>query len=1120
MKKNRCCYGVRPLFYQILRKMKLTLMLLFLTVLTSIAADSYSQSVKFTLKVENTRIEDVLGRIEDQSRFRFFYNEEINLEKKISLNASDVTIVNILDEIFRGKEIHYEIIDRQIILTNNSNLKNLSSQQQKSISGKVTDNTGVGLPGVSVVVKGTTTGIITDMDGKYTIAKVPENAILQFSFVGMKTLEIAIGNQPTLNVVLTEETIGIDEVVAIGYGTQKKATITGSVSLVRGEDLKQSPAVNFSNNLAGRLPGLVAVTRSGEPGNDGATLRIRGSNTLNNNEPLVVIDGIPNRGMERLDPADIESVTILKDASAAIYGAQAANGVILITTKRGNIGKPVLTFNLNQGFNQPTRIPEMASSSQYAEMLNELKLYRGRDPQYSPAEIQKFKDGSDPWNYPNTNWFHELYKTYTPQTYGNASISGGTEKMKYFLSLGGKYQDAFYKNSATNYSQFDFRSNVDTRISDDITIALDIAGRQENKNNPTVSVGNIYREAMRGKPDQPAYWPNGMPGPDIEQGRNPVIITTPATGYDKDKVYVFESNLRINVNIPWIKGLSLTGNASVDKTFRNHKRWETPWYLYSWDHATYDANNEPVLVKGKKGIDDPRLSQDMMDRQQVTLNGLLNYEKNITSDQKLKVLFGIERSKGDEMTFSAYRRFFVSDALDQMFAGGDLEKNNGGFASQSARLNYFGRVNYSIKEKYLAEFVWRYDGSFIFPEGKNFGFFPGVSLGYRISEEKFWKENVNFLQNFKIRGSWGQTGNDRIDPYQFLSSYGFDSRFYVFNENVENKLLGELRIPNPEVTWEIANQANIGFEGQALNGHLYFEADYFNNLRTNILWNRNASVPNSTGLTLPRENIGKVANRGFEFLTRYNNEIGKLTYNISVNGGFQKNEIKFWDETPGIPEYQRSTGHSMNTNLYYKAIGIFKDQAAVDAYPHWANARPGDVIFEDVNLDKKIDGLDRVRIDKNLIPTFTAGVSMNFGYQNFDLSILFQGAAGAVTYYPHSDSGEMGNYLKDFADNRWTPSNIDAKYPRVFNREEEYWVKNRSTVFLYNTDYIRLKNIEFGYTVPVNKSTGIQGLRIYISGLNLLTIDHNNIFDPETDASAGQVYPLNRTYNAGVTLTF
>ena len=878
----------------------------------------------------------------------------------------------------------------------------------------------------------------------------------------------------------------------------------------------------------GKVPGVFAYNESGEPGYDGAVLRIRGANTLGDNNPLIVIDGIPNRPLERLDPAEIESFTVLKDASAAIYGTQAANGVILITTKRGKVGKPTITVDMNVGAQQPTVIPEMADAANYAMMLNEIKYYDdnsvGLYSLYSQQDIQLFQDGSDPWGHPNTDWFGEVFKPWSLQHYENVSVAGGSERLRYFLSIGNRFQDAVYYNSATYYKQQNFRSNIDGQVTENITLSFDVSGRLENRNFPTVSAGDSFRMLMRGKPTMPAYWPNGDPGPDIEYGHNPVVTVTDATGYDNDQRYYFRSNLRLDVNIPWVEGLAIQGNFSYDKLLRYRKLFQTPWYLYTWDGVTYE-NGEPVTVAGKRGLETPQLTQNSEDVYKLTYNAYVTYERT-SGDHGIKLMLGTESQNYLKNWMDAFRKNYVAGDIDQLFAGAeDQYMSNDGSAEQFARRSYFGRFNYSYGRKYLAEVVMRYDGSYMFPEGNQYGFFPGISLGWRISEEGFWSNNIAFFNDFKLRGSWGRTGNDRIyyddnlQEYKFLTLYGFSDKAYVFGVSNNNKMLYEQAIPNPDVTWEKANQFNIGFNTIFWNSRISVEADYFHNLRTDILWRRSASVPASAGLTLPPENIGEVANQGFEFVLSFRGSSGSLRYEIAANGSYAKNEIIFWDETPGIPEYQRSTGRPMGSELYYESLGVFETQADVDAYPHWANAEAGDVIFEDVNGDGAIDGLDRVRNEKSRLPRFTGGISANLYFKGLDVSILFQGATGAVAYI-NPESGEIGNYYNDYAVNRWRPDNPSSEYPRAWNRDEEYWRSQSNTFWLHETDYIRLKNFEIGYNLPARmvRNIGMDGIRFYANGVNLLTLSKEKLIDPEL--IRGTDYPLQRIVNLGLTLTF
>jgi TonB-dependent starch-binding outer membrane protein SusC len=1002
-------------------------------------------------------------------------------------------------------------------------------QQQIKVTGKVTDvSTGEAMAGVNLVVKGTNFGAITDAEGKYIITVPDGNATLVLSFIGYVTQEVPLNGRTTLDVALEAEVTALEEVVVTGYGTTKKASLTGSISAVRGSDLKQSPATNYTNSLIGRIPGLTSIQKSGEPGYDAATITIRGTNTLGDNTPLIVVDGIPQRSLDRLDPSDIESFTVLKDASAAIYGTRAANGVILVTTRRGQIGKPTVTINLNTGYNQPDVIPKMADAATYAACLNEIAYYaapsKGRNQVYSDADITQFADGSDPWGHPNTDWFHSVFKPWSAQNYENISVSGGTEAMKYFLSFGSKYEDAYYKNSATNFTQYDFRSNIDGKVSKNISISFDASGRQEEKNFPTVGVGDIFRMLMRGKPNMQAWWPTGEPGPDIEYGYNSAVTVTDATGFNHDRYYYLESNLRLDITIPWVKGLSLQANGSYDRMFRFDKRFDTPWYLYTWDGIN---KNSSGLTKNLRGYNAPQLTENWQSGVRETFNVFATYETALAQNH-IKVMVGSESQYVLNDYENAFRKNYVTSAIPQLFAGAaDVNMTNNGWADQNAHLSYFGRFNYDYSQKYLAEVVLRYDGSYMFKPGKQFGFFPGFSLGWRVSDENFWQNSLPFISDFKLRASWGQTGNDRIyyggslREYQYLSTYSFDQRDYYFGQSAAYKMLIENVVPNPDVTWEIANQSNIGFDATLLNKTLTVNADFFYNLRTRILWQASAVTPGSAGINLPPQNIGKVANKGFEYVITYHGIAGEFNYNLSLNGSYAKNKITFNYDTPGIPDYQKSEDMPMNAVLSYQVIGVFKDKAALDAYPHWGGAQPGDLIFRDVNDDGKIDGLDRVMEDKTNLPTFIGGFNANFNYKQFDLSVLFQGAAGA-TVYLNPESGDIGNYYADWVKNRWTPENTDAAWPRCFNRSNEYWSpgNQRNTFWLFSTDYLRLKSMEFGYSLPkgITKKLTIQNLRVYISGQNLLTLSKMKEIDPEENG--GTSYPLQRVVNLGVTLTF
>lgn len=1050
---------------------------------------------------------------------------------------------------------------------------------QNTIKGKIKDEQGQPLPGVSVVVKGTTAGTVTDNEGLYTV-NAERNGTLVFSFIGYLTQEIPVGGKSVLDVILLADTKALEEVVVVGYGTAKKATLTGSVTAVKGAELQKAPAANLSNTLGGRLPGISAVQSSGEPGYDGSAIRIRGTNSLGNSNALIVVDGVPNRsgGLDRINPADIESISVLKDAAAAIYGSRAGNGVILITTKRGKTGKPQLSYDMNLGVAQPTRTPEMSNAAEYATIRNELQIYDNLpvgqwqgalqgfntngsytrtdngnviNAVFNPDDMKKFRDGSDPFLHPNTDWYGSVIRKWAPQQRHNLQLTGGSENVKYLASIGHINQDGYYVNSATGYKQYDMRINLDTKINKYVTANLGLTLREEFRHFPSGgnSAGAIFRMLMRGKPTEIAIWPDGRPGPDIENGQNPAVITTNTTGYNNDKRDYIQTNGGLEILIPGVPGLKVNAMAAIDKQMRRQKNFETPWTLYFWDKKTYEADGKMPFLTGtvRSTFKDPRLRESSSQELSIQLTGQVSYEKSIDG-HNFNVMAGIQREKVDGDGFYAFRRYFISPVVDQLFAGGTAEQDINNFdLFRRARLSYYGRAGYNYKEKYLAEFLWRKDYSWVFPPEGRSGFFPGVSAGWRISEEGFWKNSISrYVNNVKLRGSWGQMGaepyllgTETLAEYQYLSTMGFGS--YIINDQVAKTLL-ESRVANPTFTWEVANNSNFGIEGTLLNDKLAFEFDYFVNNRSKILIPKTGSTPSSAGIDgkLPPQNLGKLQNKGWEFKVSYDGNAGDFTYSVSVNGGYAKNKIKFWDETPGAPSYQRTTGMPYNSFLLYQFDGAFKSQEEIDANkldysPITGNLRPGDMKFKDINNDGKINADDRVRSEKTQRPWFTGGASINLGYKNFDLAMLFQGAAGGLQLVGLTESGDIGNYLKYDFDHRWTIDNPTSEYPRLTNRNNRYYTNVGSgngftsgsggginNYFLKSNNYLRLKNVEIGYNLPseIGSKIGLSNLRIYVNGLNLLTFDKIKVWDPEATTNSGQYYPQSRVVSAGVRLAF
>ncbi len=1088
-------------------------------------------TLRISLDLEGVTLEQALATVASKAGLHLLYSKAlVPLGRPVRLRAQDISVAGALAELLVETDVDVLFSsDNQVALVPRSLVG-----ETGSIRGTVSDASNSGpLAGVAVMALGTQLAATTGPDGQYSITAVaPGTYRLRARRLGYAprdtTIVVQDGQESVADFRLPATAVELQAVVAVGYGEQSKATLTGAVSAVEGQELKSVPTVNLSNTMSGRLPGVVTINRSGEPGYDGATIRIRGDHTLNDNSALIVIDGVPDRvgGLERLDPSDIESISVLKDATAAIYGSRAANGVILITTKRGSGSKPELTASFNQGFNQPTRLPRMADAATYMTMLDEIDTYRNQPPRYSADLIQKYRDQADPWLYPNTDWFGAVIKPTSLQNVGHVGLRGSADRIGYYLSLGGQTEDGYYRNSATRYNQYNFRSNIDGQVSSHLRLRFDVTGRLENRNFPTRSAGSIFRELMRGKPNLPAYWPNGKPGPDIEYGDNPVVIATPATGYDKDDRYFLQGNLGGDWEVPGVSGLTFHANASYDVGSRTDKAWRTPWTLYTWDYQTRDANGEPVLQAATRGFSTPQLNQYDLRSTSSLLNLFAEYRREF-GPHRAGIMAGIERQTVDSSSLSGFRDYFVSAQVDELFAGGDLGKNNGGTEWVAARQNYFSRVNYAFKNKYLLELVGRVDGSYIFPENKRFGLFPAVSAGWRISDEPFFRNHISLFDDLKLRGSWGKTGNDRIEPWQFLPTYGFGSG-YVFGGNTEVKSIYQTRTPNPNVTWEVATQRDVGMDAALLQNRLSVVFDYFKERRSNILWYRNASVPQTTGLSLPRENIGQVSSWGYDGSIAWREQLdGDLSYDVTFNFGHARNRVDYWDEPPGAPAWQRSTGRPMCVSvsscpgLLYRSIGIFRDSADVANHPHWPGARPGDIMFADIDGNGVIDARDRIRIDQTGDPAYTFGLKLGAQVRRFDATVFFQGAFDAVQYFL-TESGDIGNYTAEFAAKRWTPENPDATGPRAYNRQDEYWISNPNTYFLRDASYVRLKSLEVGYHFPTRLAgrLGLRDVRVYANGYNLLLLDRFKVVDPETRDTNGQYYPQQRVFNAGASVMF
>ena len=1008
-----------------------------------------------------------------------------------------------------------------------------SEPQQRIVSGTVTGTDGSPLAGVTVQIKGTAIGTITDPAGRYSLADVPQNATLVFSFIGMETQEIISRGEATINITMLETQIGLNEVIVIGYGTQKRVNVVGSITSVGEKELSSAPVSMVSNALAGRLAGAIVQQSTGEPGNNESSILIRGNTTLGNSSPLVVVDGIPDRDMNSIPASDIESITILKDASAAIYGARAANGVILVTTKRGQTGKPIFSYGFYQGRLSPTKIPEMADAGTYAEMIREMQSYRNVDESnmmFSLDDIAKYKSGQYPWTHPNTDWFAEGLKDYSTTLNHNLSVTGGTEGVSYYTSFSSQKDNGIYTNSASSYKRYNVKAAVDAKINEFITFGVDLNGSQENSLFPTRGQDMVFQMLRRSKPTDHAFFPNGLPGPDIEYGDNPVVISGFDPGNDDRRTSRINTKLSLAINIPGVKGLSLSGYYAYDKYFYTRKMFEKPFTLYSLDTEGYlNAGNTGkedgsafVVANFPKGqAPEPRLNDYYTDAETKTFNVRLNYDKTINNVHNLSAFVSMETSEYLSKGINASRRYFISDQLPYLFAGGTNEWTNGGSVSIDARVNYFGRLMYNYKETYLFQFSLRRDGSLRFSEESGrWGLFPSFLAGWRISNEDFWKNNISIIDYMKLKASYGQMGNDRVNSFQYLTSYAF-STGGVFG-SAYSQSLAQSGTPNPLITWERANVYNIGFES-TLFKKFTLNTDFFYQRRSDILVAREASVPSYVGIELPDENFGIVDSKGFEVELGYRDRRGDFSYEISPLISYAKNVVIENDEPERNVSWQVRTGHPLGVMLLYKSAGIFRDDEHVSSLPHVPGAEPGDIIIEDYDKDGEITGDDRILFDRTADPKFTYGMNFVLSYKNWSLRGLIQGA-GATMRSIASDlqTGSIGNYFAYEAVDRWTPTNTNASKPRAYEREEEYWRVSYETDYNYQLGaYGRLKNLQLSYTLPAKllNFIAVKDANVYISADNALLIyNQNKILDPE--AGDMQEYPIMKTYSFGARISF
>jgi TonB-linked SusC/RagA family outer membrane protein len=1023
--------------------------------------------------------------------------------------------------------------------------------QERTVTGTVTDDTGAEMPGVNVVLKGTTLGTATNANGTYTLSipATQSNVVLVFSFIGYQNSEEVVGERTAIDIKMQVAVSSLAEVVVVGYGTQSKATVTGAVVAIEGKELLKNRTPNVINSLTGQIPGVFVNNRSGEPGKENPSIFIRGKSTTGDAAPLFIIDGVQRYDLGILNPNDIESMSVLKDASAAIYGARAANGVILVTTKRGKKGKPVFDFSYNSGFSQPTRSPKMADSYTFAQVFNENITNPLRDagqPAVSPSlytdeQLQKFREGKE-YGYQTVNWYEEMTRTLTPLHQFNISASGGSDAVSYYVAMGQLTQKGNFEHGSTEVKRYNFRSNIDVKLTDYLKAGLDLSGRLDDRNYPgrinaqgQPDTRGVYSHMYLYRPFWTVYWPGTdylTPNRDSE---NVVNWVSGNSGTMNESYKALESRLHFDLTIPGVEGLSVRGSFNYDIGYTHRKVWTTPTYVHTRTEPT-PGNYVYTRVRSGSSAALASLGEYFEQRTQPTLNSQINYERSFGS-HNLGVMVGYEQMKYNINNFQASRTDFPITALDQLDAG-SLDKNkqaNSGSAFVTSRQNYFGRVSYDYSRKYLAQLIFRYDGSPQFPKNRRWGFFPGASIGWRITEESFM-DNLTAIDELKLRASYGEMGNDNISAFQYINAYKYGNNYVVGNNDVIGLVsAGE---PNPNVTWETAKTANIAFDLSMWGGALSATLEYFKTTRSDILIGRTALVPDYVGIPiLPDENFGEAENKGFELSLNHTRTVNKLTYSIGGNLSYARNKVIVGSEPPLAEPYQALKGKPIGANLVYRAIGIFSSTEEVNAYPHMPNAKPGDIKYEDVNNDNMLNSRDRIRLDETPTPQWVYAINASVKYANFDLSILFQGQEGAISnfyetldnlqdknfYFPIMNPNGLGNFLQWRADGRWTYENTNATQPRADVNNGNNNTTNPSTHWIFDAAFLRLKNVELGYSLPaaLSKKVRLQNVRVYVNGNNLLLLKDSMKelgFDPET--TDYWYYPNQRTFNIGANITF
>jgi len=1112
--------------------------------------NNYSQFKTLSVSMSNSTLREVLKTIEKSSQFVFFYlDDAVNLERKVSIDSKNKNIEEILSELFEGTSCTYRISDRQIFISGKAPASTEQQQNKRKISGRVTDIKGEPLIGVNVTVDGDANGSITNMDGLYEIFVTKKSVVLKFTYIGFKTSEIRTNASTNIyDVTLEEQVNELEETVIVGYGTQRKISNIGAQSSMKMEDIK-TPSASLTTTLAGRLAGVVAVQRTGEPGKDAADIWIRGISTPNTSSPLVLVDGV-ERSFNDIDPEDIESLTTLKDASAtAVYGVRGANGVILIKTKPGKVGKPTVSADYYESFTRFTKMVDLADGITYMNAANEAMRNDGIATKYTEDQIRNTIAGKDPYLYPNVDWLKEIFNDWGHNRRVNVNVRGGSEKVAYYASVSyfnetgmtvtDKNIDTY--DSKMKYSRYNFTTNLNIDVTPTTKVEIGAQGYLGEGNYPAISSADLYNAAMSISPVEypKMFFVNGeafVPGTSTNNNFNNPYSQATRRGYDnltKNQIY---SNLRVTQDLDMLtKGLKLTAMYAFDVYNEIHVHQDRAESTYNFldTSVPYDMNGQPILQRIYEGSNVLSYKQETSGNKKTYLEASLNYDRTFNDDHRVSALFLF-----NQQSKLLYPKGTLEDAIPYRMMG------------------IAGRATYSWKDRYFAEFNIGYNGAENFSPKHRFGTFPAFGVGWVVSNEKFWQPLSKAVSFLKIRYTDGKVGNSEVSDRRFMyldqmkenGDYG-----YKFGPNGTKWAGYETVNMAVDLIWEESRKQDLGIDLKLFNDDLSIVFDLFKERRENILLKREHSMPSFLGYntSAPYGNIGIIENKGFDGTIEYNKRINK-DWVIALRGNVTFNKDKWIQgELPEQKyEWMNQYGRNINGAKGYVAEGLFT-QAEIDDMARWESlsaankaitpkpfasqfgtVKAGDIKYKDLNNDGQIDAYDQTYISRGDVPTTVYGFGFTVGWKDLSVGMMFQGVAGAErvlngsSINPFNGGGGSGNLYSNIGD-RWTEENPDqnAFYPRLsYGSETTSNINNfqKSTWWVRNMNFLRLKTLQISYNLPkpwVNK-VHLKNAAVYVMGTNLFTLSRFKLWDPELNTDNGASYPNTTSYSVGINFTF